>query len=77
MFWATVVLFVALVAYPLSYGPVCCAWWWLGEPSWLLKAMRCFYAPIDWAYEYGPDWVRDLHSGYMKLWPSPPITGRD
>jgi hypothetical protein len=29
-FWATVVVVVALVAYPLSFGPAC---WWFSQPA--------------------------------------------
>jgi len=45
-FWATVVMLVGLVAYPLSFGPAC----WLTErnPMTLNRVAPRFYSPIGW-----------------------------
>jgi hypothetical protein len=44
-FWATVVVVVALVAYPLSYGP------WIGyreyAPQWMLDNTHAAFSPIQ------------------------------
>jgi hypothetical protein len=42
-FWATVVLVVALVAYPLSFGPAC---WMAGCGVVPMKATRMAYWPL-------------------------------
>jgi len=69
-FWATVVVVMVLVAYPLSFGPAC--WWFTsspvaeevpGEP--LLRRERTlrgssgryaprFYWPLGWLAGHGP-----------------------
>jgi hypothetical protein len=44
-FWATVVVVVALVAYPLSYGPA----YWLADnvlPRWAYHKVEAFYLPL-------------------------------
>jgi hypothetical protein len=52
-FWTTVAL-VALLAYPVSYGPAC----WLDSRGWfpavLHDAAICFYWPIGWLMRHGP-----------------------
>jgi len=46
-FWATVVL-VAVLAYPLSFGPACWITSWSGLPGkWLVTV----YRPMAWALE--------------------------
>jgi hypothetical protein len=48
-FWATVVLVVALMAYPLSFGPAC---WWFSKPVTLTfvgikaRSAPAIYSPI-------------------------------
>ena len=53
-FWATVVIVVLLVAYPLSFGPAC---WWLSQPVYHgftasstipTHVAPQFYWPIGW-----------------------------
>lgn len=57
-FWATVVVVVALVAYPLRFGPAC---WWFGDrapafvgpPGKMTYAPRLYW-PFGWMAEHGP-----------------------
>jgi hypothetical protein len=57
-FWATVVVVVALVAYPLSFGPVC---WILTHervsPS-TRNSIEALYAPLFRILTGGPNWLR-------------------
>jgi hypothetical protein len=60
-FWTTVVVVVALVAYPLSFGPAC----WLASRcnlpgDWLFVV----YAPMIWPLNNGPDFLFDAISWY-------------
>jgi len=45
-FWATVVVVVALVAYPLSFGPAC---WIVGNNETAISGILNVYYPILWA----------------------------
>jgi hypothetical protein len=79
-FWATVVVVVALVAYPLSFGPAC---WWFAErepmpPSSprfffagtltsLLPVAPRFYWPIGWIAMHGPTPANRLICWYATL----------
>jgi len=66
LFWATVVVVVVLVAYPLSFGPANHALTLLGDPEWALPVYWRIYAPIIWLYEYGPDPVHQLIERYCE-----------
>jgi hypothetical protein len=64
-FWATVVVVVALVVYPLSFGPAC---WGLdrriGDPC----AIAAVYRPVLWLWVVsGPQWVGESISWYANL----------
>jgi hypothetical protein len=78
-FWATVVIVVVLVAYPLSFGPAC---WWFSKPefkpdfskgsvytSTLLRDMMPprMYWPIGRTFAYGPRPVRPLIRWYALI----------
>src|SRR5262245_26156524 len=52
-FWATVVVVVLLVAYPLSFGPVCSAITEATSPA--FDPIVTFYKPLIVAVRY-PDW---------------------
>src|SRR4029077_8414245 len=62
-FLATVVILIAILAYPMSIGPVC--WWFAEEPAlWLggtpfPKVAPYAYWPIGWLAEHGPRPVHD------------------
>jgi hypothetical protein len=73
-FWATVVVVVALVGYPLSFGPAC---WWFSKPrsdgTWMFnfrdlvpKAPQVYW-PIGWVVMYGPDPVSYVIQRYVLL----------
>ena len=71
-FWATVVVVVALVGYPLSIGP----WFWLnasGRSLTLVKCMAPVYQPIHWAGEQSAT-VKTWLFAYLSLWmPAKPM----
>ena len=67
-FWATLVVVLLLVAYPLSHGP------WItiyiathaDQPE--IDASSAFYAPIDLAIENSPPAIQDLYDSYLEWW---------
>ncbi len=72
-FWATVVVVVVFVAYPLSAGPVSWIARWLvdggmisfGQAEWFLEHA---YAPAQWLVMNGPAPLLKAVEWYMKLW---------
>jgi hypothetical protein len=64
--WATVVVVVALVAYPLTIGP----FFWLVNhvplPEWLYSIP--IYAPIQWIEDRSPKPVGHAIEWYIHLW---------
>jgi hypothetical protein len=56
-FWATVVVAVVLVAYPLSLGPAWRCWMNMGKPESLGVALNWLYAPLWTAADHGPDFI--------------------
>jgi hypothetical protein len=72
-FWATVALVVALVGYPLSFGP---AFWWFSPPrsdgTWMMShsddpwAPKAYW-PLGWLAEYGPEPVSHAIQWYVLL----------
>jgi len=78
-FWATVVVVVVLVAYPLSFGPAC--WWFSREnrihayfgPSPVPKQRLAphLYWPIGWLATNGPRSIRRAIFWYAMLGASP------
>lgn len=67
-FWATVVLVVGLVGYPLSIGPGI----WLARhhavPSWLDDQLDGFYQPLLQAADFSPRIIDPALGFYLKLW---------
>ena len=63
-FWATVVLVVVLVGYPLSFGPVC--WWWYEDPDGniISHTVPWIYWPIGSAYSCGPKPIKKAIAWY-------------
>jgi hypothetical protein len=74
-FWATLVVVVVLVGYPLSLGPVAWLHAKLDRPRGMKAVVAPIYAPIFWAQDNGPDWLRKSIDLYEKMWhpagPSP------
>jgi len=72
-FWATVVLAVVLMGYPLSFGP----WCWLtsrsSEPAGT-PVMSSFYSPILWAWYRSPDPIGDSIDWFANLGAARPIS---
>jgi hypothetical protein len=68
-FWATVVVVVVLVAYPLSFGPVC---WWFSPRIGLTRdcvVAPAIYLPIGRVYfsvEHG-GWIERTITWYATL----------
>ena len=67
-FWATMVVVVMLVVYPLSCGPICGLSLRTGIPPW--KRVCVFYLPIKWVAEKTAPTKRAL-IWWLHLW-SPP-----
>jgi hypothetical protein len=71
-FWATVVVVVALVAYPLSFGPAC---WWFARESNLFshswerppRVDPRLYWPIGWLAQRGPKPLGDAIWWYATI----------
>jgi hypothetical protein len=67
-FWATVVVVVGLVAYPLSVGPV----EWMRSHGWLNHgaedALHWFYSPLAWLEVDGPEWIGRTMFWYEQFW---------
>jgi hypothetical protein len=70
-YWATVVVVVLLMGYPLSFGPAC---WWFSAPrsdgTWLInlndalpQAPRMYW-PFGWLVENGPESTRRITEWY-------------
>jgi hypothetical protein len=70
-FWATVVVVVVLVLYPLSMGPANWAARRYGSTGWAVKTYRGIYAPILWAYRNGPRPLHDAIKSYCDWWNRP------
>ena len=68
-FWATVVVVVVLVAYPLSWGPAAWICTGLGDPQWAVNAYLRIYAPLLWMDERSPESIRDATTWYCSLLP--------
>jgi len=45
-FWATVVVVVVLMAYPLTFGPACWLSGWIKLPSFADQGLRRVYGPL-------------------------------
>ena len=54
-FWATVVVAMLLVAYPLSFGPAC---WFASSVNWFgMRRVSSLYWPMGWVAVHGPTWI--------------------
>src|SRR5262245_31669408 len=66
-FWATVMVVVLLVAYPLSIGPIS----WLADhgflPDPVKQPLRYFYYPLAWAVLRSGA-AYDIYTWYVRLW---------
>ncbi len=65
-FWATVGL-VVTVLYVLSVGPA----WWIVErvnSPILRRCYLCFYSPLGWTVDNGPQLINDAMLWYVRLW---------
>ena len=60
-FWATAVVVVALVAYPLSFGPAC---WFTSRVNLSGKFVTIPYRPIVWLFCNSPQGVRTVIRSY-------------
>ena len=71
-FWATVVVVVALVGYPLSFGPMLWLCFKLDQPDWLGHLIQFAPDPILWIGENGPEpmasWIYDHYTQYISWW---------
>jgi len=58
------VVVVALVAYPLSFGPAC---WAVPAPDGILFAPRV-YLPLGWVIDRSPGAVHSYFRRYLEWW---------
>src|SRR5579871_4427081 len=58
-FWVSVALVVALVGYPLSFGPARALYVHRLVPEWTYRPMRFFHLPIVWALPRMQDEIRE------------------
>ena len=65
-FWATVVVVVVLVAYPLSFGPA--MWFTVRSGDSVRYACGVVYAPMFWLDEHAPVPVQATIRWYSDLW---------
>src|SRR5580704_8634282 len=63
-FWATVVVVVALVGYPLSFGPAC---WLADRNAFLVPAVGMVYKPPVRAAIFGPEPIKTVLLQYAEL----------
>jgi len=63
-FWITVAL-LAVLAYPLSFGPAC--WWFSADSGTGVRVAPAMYWPIGWLAEWGPDCVYRVIFRYAML----------
>jgi hypothetical protein len=68
VFWATVLVVVVLVAYPLSFGPAFGVMSRKECPSWLRRSIIVAYRPCFEIADYGHGPVRDALAWYAELW---------
>jgi hypothetical protein len=71
-FWATVVVVVALVAYPLSAGPVIWIESRIDLPEPIGNFIYMYCRPVLWVAWNGPGWVGDPVLWWLKLGEAPP-----
>ena len=66
-FWATVVMVVFVIGYPLSFGAAV----WLDGHDWLadwsMRPLTVLFWPIFWLHSDGPESVRDAIDWYAHL----------
>ena len=66
-FWATVVVVVVLVGYPLSLGPVLWVYNAVEQPRWFLNSIVAFYRPMLQLMTSEVAIAR-FYSGYVGWW---------
>jgi hypothetical protein len=74
-FWAAMVpaaLVVALVVYPLSFGPVVWLYAKLGRPHWLGHLIDSAPDPVEWIINHSPEsvaaWISQKYYAYFQWW---------
>jgi hypothetical protein len=66
-------LLFALVAYPLSVGPVALLVDRPWCPEWFNDGFELFYYPLECLVEFGPDWVGRALMAYVGWWMGDPV----
>jgi hypothetical protein len=66
-FWASVVVVVGLVVYPLAYGPI----GWLCErpncPQWFARLIDCLYMPLLSLIAHAPTQIQTAWESYVHI----------
>jgi hypothetical protein len=68
-FWATVLVAVVLVGYPLSIAPMLWLCRKLGYPDWMGDPLAAAWIPLQWAMLKGPKWFAVAMLKYFEWWP--------
>jgi nitrate reductase NapE component len=66
--WTAAGLVIALVVYPISFGPACLLGEKLGWPQWISDPFGFIFFPILCAEKYGPRWIGGAVLAYMDWW---------
>lgn len=66
--WIAVFALAAILAYPLSIGPVLWVEMNLDVPDWLTSGFEMLYMPLEFVIGNGPDWLSELFEWYLELW---------
>jgi hypothetical protein len=65
--WATAVVLVALVMYPLIFGVWCYSIGRWGYENWAVVLARPLFVPLD-ILKCGPKWLNNTYLEYSKWW---------
>src|SRR5262245_54793865 len=65
LFWATVVVLVALVGYCLSSGP---AIWMLSGGYLSIRTVETIYSPLTWIQDRSPEPLRRVGYEWISFW---------
>jgi hypothetical protein len=63
-YWITVALAIALIAYPISFGPTC---WVSSRTGWGYELVPVVYRPMCWLHVFGPNSTRWCIDWYARL----------
>ena len=65
--WATAVVLLVLLMYPLLFGVWCYSLARWGDENWPVAVARPLFAPFD-ILKFGPKWLNNKYLEYSKWW---------